>query len=51
MIDEARSVVEELLRLDPGSSIAEYVNLPNRWRDPEDEKRMADGLRQAGMPE
>ena len=51
MMDEARSVVEELLRLDPGSSIAEYMNLPNRWRDPEDEKRMADGLRQAGMPE
>ncbi len=50
-MDEARVALADLLRLEPAASIGEYRNLPNRWRDPEDESRMVEGLRKAGLPE
>ena len=49
-VREARAAAAEVLRVEPEFSIADYVgNLA--YRDPTENKRIAEGLRNAGLPE
>ena len=50
--DEARTAVEELLRLSPGYAVSEYMRRANKNRsDLSAIERWADGLRKAGAPD
>ena len=48
--DEAQEVARDVLRQEPDFSIKAYTN-GLAYRNPADRERIADGLRQAGLPE
>jgi adenylate cyclase len=49
---EARSAIEELLRLRPGFSTEELIEFSRKWNRPEDSiRRTVAALRKAGLPE
>ncbi len=48
--DEAREAAREVLRQEPDFSIKAYISGLS-YRNPADSERIADGLRQAGLPE
>jgi len=49
-LDEAREAARDVLRQEPDFSIKTYTNGLS-YRNPADSERIADGLRQAGLPE
>lgn len=50
-LDDARKSAVELMRVNPDFRVADYMNDISGRGAPEDEERLANGLRQAGLPE